>query len=76
MLILTRKLNQAIVIDGPCKVYVLGVERDRVKIGIQAPDGVTVLREELVSRNGNREIPFCPPTVHQTTRVLQFRPKT
>jgi hypothetical protein len=27
---------------------VLGVERDRVKLGIAAPEDVTVLREELV----------------------------
>lgn len=26
---------------------VLGVERDRVKVGISAPDHVTILREEL-----------------------------
>lgn len=50
MLILTRKLDQAIVIDGPCRIVVVGFEQGRVKLGIQAPDGVTVLREELVPR--------------------------
>jgi carbon storage regulator CsrA len=50
MLILTRKIDQAIVIQGDIKIMVLGVERDRVKIGIDAPANVTVLREELMDQ--------------------------
>ena len=49
MLILTRKIDQAIVIQGNITVMVLGVERDRVKIGIAAPAEVSVLREELIT---------------------------
>lgn len=48
ILILTRKIDQSIVIDGDIKISVLGVERDRVKIGIEAPANVSVLREELL----------------------------
>jgi carbon storage regulator len=47
MLILTRKIDQGIVISGNILVRVLGVERDRVKIGISAPGEVTILRQEL-----------------------------
>ena len=47
MLILTRKIDQGIVIQGNIQIVVLGVERDRVKLGIAAPADVTVLREEL-----------------------------
>lgn len=47
MLILTRKIDQGIVISGNILVRVLGVERDRVKIGISAPEEVTILRQEL-----------------------------
>ena len=47
MLILTRKVDQGIVISDNIVVRVLGVERDRVKIGISAPVEITVLREEL-----------------------------
>jgi len=48
MLILTRKIDQGIVISGNILVRVLGVERDRVKIGISAPEEITVLRQELL----------------------------
>ena len=51
MLILTRKVDQGIVIAGNIHVRVLGVERDRVKIGISAPLEVTILRQELIERD-------------------------
>ena len=53
MLILTRKIDQSIVIQGNIQIVVLGVERDRVKLGIAAPAEVSVLREELVEEQGN-----------------------
>ncbi len=57
MLILTRKAKEAIVIDGHTTVRVLSIDRDRVKIGIDAPRSVVVLREELLARvaGENRE---------------------
>ena len=56
MLILTRKINQGIVISGNIYVRVLGVERDRVKIGISAPLEVTVLRQELLAKEEEAEV--------------------
>lgn len=57
VLILTRKAEQGIVIDGRIIVRVLAVEGERVKIGIDAPTSVGVLREELVQQitGANRE---------------------
>ena len=48
MLILTRKVDQGVVIAGGIRIVVLGVERDRVKLGVEAPAGISVLRDELV----------------------------
>ncbi len=48
MLILTRKVEQGIVIQSDIVVRVLSVEGERVKLGIDAPRSVTVLREELL----------------------------
>ena len=50
MLVLTRKIDQGIVISGNIYIRVLGVERDRVKIGIDAPMEIPILRKELVDR--------------------------
>jgi carbon storage regulator len=57
MLILTRKIDQGIVIQGNIQVVVLGVERDRVKLGITAPAEVAVLREELFMDERNQNVP-------------------
>ena len=48
MLILVRKVQQKIWIDGGITIQVLGIERDRVKIGITAPGDVKVMRQELL----------------------------
>lgn len=50
MLILTRNLNQGIMINGNILVRILGVERGRVKVGIEAPEEVVILRQELLGR--------------------------
>jgi carbon storage regulator len=47
MLILTRKPEQSIIINGDIIVSVLAVEGDRVKLGIRAPAEIVVLREEV-----------------------------
>jgi len=48
VLILTRKAEQGIVIDGKVVVRLLSIDGERVKIGIEAPRSVSVLREELL----------------------------
>lgn len=47
MLVLSRKLNESIVIDGRIVVTVIRVEGDVVKLGIQAPTHVPVHRQEI-----------------------------
>lgn len=47
MLILSRKLNESIVIDGRIVVKVLRIDKDTVKLGIQAPTELPVHREEI-----------------------------
>lgn len=48
MLVLNRRLGQAIVMDGGIRVIVLQCDRQSVRLGIQAPDATGVFREELV----------------------------
>jgi carbon storage regulator len=47
MLILSRKLNESIIIDGKIVVKVLRIDKDTVKLGIQAPAELPVHREEI-----------------------------
>ena len=48
MLVLSRKTHETIVIGSDIQITVVSVSANRVKIGIQAPDYVRVLRSELL----------------------------
>ena len=47
MLVLTRRQDESIVIDGDIVVTILGVDGEKVKLGIKAPKEVKVFRQEL-----------------------------
>lgn len=47
MLVLSRKVDQMIVIQGNITIKILEINGDRVKIGIDAPRHVVILRQEL-----------------------------
>jgi carbon storage regulator len=48
MLVLSRKVSQQILIGSDIRITVVKVERNQVRIGIDAPDHVTILRGELL----------------------------
>ncbi|MGP3777332.1 carbon storage regulator CsrA [Halanaerobium saccharolyticum] len=48
MLVLTRKLNEKIVIDGQIEVTVVGIENGKVQLGIEAPQEIEIMRKELL----------------------------
>jgi carbon storage regulator len=50
MLILTRKEGETITIGADISVTVVGVKGAQIKIGIEAPRAVEVLREEVANR--------------------------
>lgn len=47
MLVLTRKLQQSIMIGDEIEVVVLEVRGEQVRLGIRAPKNVTVHRKEI-----------------------------
>jgi carbon storage regulator len=47
MLVLSRQIDESIVINDNIVITVLAVEGERVKIGIQAPREIVILRQEL-----------------------------
>lgn len=55
MLILQRKEGESLFIGDEVEITVLGVESGRVRLAIQAPRSVTILRSELkVAAETNR----------------------
>ena len=52
MLVLTRKRNQSIVIDGKIRIMIVVVKGGAVRLGIEAPSNMNVIREELIGGQG------------------------
>ncbi len=47
MLVLSRKINQAIMVGDDVRIVIVAVERDQVKVGIEAPRDIPVHRSEV-----------------------------
>jgi len=56
MLVLSRKLDEAIWLGDNIKIKIMGIEKGVVKLGIDAPNDVTILREELKEEVANINI--------------------
>jgi carbon storage regulator len=56
MLVLSRKLNESIVINDNVVVTVLGVKGNTVRLGINAPGEIPVHRQEVYEKMQNQEI--------------------
>lgn len=68
MLVLSRKLDESLIIDGQIEIVVTGISGNKVTLGITAPGNVSVYRKELCllsdeqapkRRNGNRAKHSC-----------------
>lgn len=55
MLILTRRLNETLMIGTEISVTVLGVKGNQVRLGVNAPKSVAVHREEVFDRIHNED---------------------
>jgi carbon storage regulator CsrA len=65
MLVLTRKLGEKVVIGNGITITVVEVQGNRVRVGIEAPDDVRILRAELacwVEKPAESDEPADPPS--------------
>ena len=50
MLVLTRRVGEALLIGDDVKITLLEIKGNQVRIGIDAPKSTTILRDELEKR--------------------------
>lgn len=48
MLVISRKTNESIMINGDIEITVIEASKDKVKIGINAPNSVKIKRKEVL----------------------------
>jgi len=48
MLVLSRKIDESILIGENIRIKVIGIENGNVKIGIEAPREISIARSELI----------------------------
>jgi carbon storage regulator len=67
MLVLSRKLGQRFQIGHDIKVTILRIDRNCVRIGVEAPDGRMIYREEILPAESAGpgqspdRVPLCQP---------------
>lgn len=52
MLVLSRKTDEVIIVGENIRVTVLGIDGDKVKLGVEAPISMRIFREELIQQTG------------------------
>lgn len=76
MLVLTRKPDEAIRIGNDVRIVVLTTARGHVRIGIEAPGGLSVLREEVHARiaqeNRSAALPAASDGAEAATTFLSL----
>ena len=75
MLVLSRKCDQSLIVGEDITITVLGIEGDRVKLGIRAPRSVPVLREEVYQQlrqaNQGAADAASRPSAHSVAAALR-----
>jgi len=64
MLVLTRKVNESIMIGDDVKITVVEVRGDQVKLGITAPKQIAVHREEIFLEIQKENIKAAESKIH------------
>lgn len=74
MLVLTRKKGESLIIDNSIEVVILEVNGDQVKIGINAPKEVPILRKEIyqaVKDENKAALELCPSDLSELAKIIK-----
>jgi carbon storage regulator len=77
MLVLSRKINQSIMIGDDVRIVIVAVDRDQVKLGIEAPRSVPVHRSEIyeeIQKTNKEALGAAPAPVGKPERAT-LRPR-
>ena len=74
MLVITRKTDQSIVINGEIEVVVVGISKDGVRLGINAPRNVQIHRREVFEAiKAANEAAAIPVAIQDAAALLRAK---
>ncbi len=73
MLVLTRKKEEAIRIGGDIVIRIVSIDKNSVRIGIEAPKDMAILREELALAVSEENIKAAKETTDEILAKLKER---
>lgn len=71
MLVLTRQLDEEIIIDDHIRVKVISVSGGQVRLGIEAPPEITILRREIYEAVAQQNREAASTSAEALTRLLK-----
>ena len=78
MLALTRKKDEALIIDGKIKIQILDIQDGKVKLGIEAPREVSIHREEVyvdIIENNKGSLEISKSNLKELTHLIKNQSK-
>lgn len=75
MLILSRKVDESIIIDGNIEIKIVELEDGKVKIGIEAPRHIEIMRKELYKRIQEENLAAVNTTAKLDDMKILFKKK-
>lgn len=67
MLVLSRKFNEEILIDGDIRIKVIEISGNRVRLGVCAPATTSILRAELQNTQSSQSLNAAARWFEQNT---------
>jgi carbon storage regulator len=67
MLVVTRKIQEALRINDEVRVEVVDIRAGRVKLGVEAPAWMSIQREEIAEASTPSENSSAPPGADRRT---------
>ena len=56
MLVLSRKLGEKIVIGDSIVLTIVKIDRNQIRLGIEAPPSVSIFREEIAPQRNSQDL--------------------
>lgn len=72
MLVLSRKINQSIVIGDNIEIMLVDIRGDQIKLGINAPKNVKIFRKEVYEEIENQNLEASKASANEISILKSF----